>query len=50
MEETIRITEARREKQYTFNVAHGITPTTIISAIKDMGFKTSRSDAEEKAS
>ena len=33
------ITARRRALQITYNEQHGITPTTIISSIKDLGFK-----------
>ncbi|MFH1665426.1 MAG: excinuclease ABC subunit UvrB [Candidatus Omnitrophota bacterium] len=35
MEKTIDVTNARREKQEKFNEEHGITPETIISAVKE---------------
>lgn len=49
MEETIRITEDRRERQMAYNSEHGITPTTVISTIKDMGFKSTKSEATSRA-
>jgi excinuclease ABC subunit B len=39
MQETMDITSRRREVQIAYNTEHGITPTTIISSIKDLGFK-----------
>jgi excinuclease ABC subunit B len=39
MQETIDITARRRKIQIAYNEKHGITPTTIISSIKDLGFK-----------
>jgi len=39
MQETIDITSGRRAVQIAYNTEHGITPTTIISSIKDLGFK-----------
>ena len=39
MQETIDITGKRRKIQIAYNEKHGITPTTIISSIKDLGFK-----------
>lgn len=39
MQETMDITAARRQVQIDYNTKHGITPTTIISTIKDLGFK-----------
>lgn len=39
MQETMDITARRREVQIAYNTKHGITPTTIISSIKDLGFK-----------
>ena len=39
MQETMDITARRRKVQIEYNTKHGITPTTIISSIKDLGFK-----------
>ncbi len=39
MQETMDITARRRKIQIDYNEKHGITPTTIISSIKDLGFK-----------
>lgn len=39
MQETMDITARRRKVQIDYNTKHGITPTTIISSIKDLGFK-----------
>jgi excinuclease ABC subunit B len=39
MQETMDITSRRRAVQIAYNTEHGITPTTIISSIKDLGFK-----------
>jgi len=39
MQETMDITARRRKIQIAYNEEHGITPTTIISSIKDLGFK-----------
>lgn len=39
MEETMEITRKRRAVQIEYNEKHGMTPTTIISTIKDLGFK-----------
>jgi excinuclease ABC subunit B len=44
MKETMDITARRRDVQIAYNTKHGITPTTIISSIKDLGFK----DKKEK--
>jgi len=46
MKETIDITAQRRDIQIAYNTKHSITPTTIISTIKDLGFK----DKKEKLS
>lgn len=42
MEEAIEITSRRREIQNEYNIKHNITPTTIISSIKDIGVKGKR--------
>lgn len=39
MQETIDITSERRALQIRYNEAHDMTPTTIISSIKDLWFK-----------
>lgn len=39
MQETMDITARRRKIQIEYNKKHHITPTTIISSIKDLGFK-----------
>lgn len=39
MQETMDITARRRAIQIEYNRKHNITPTTIISSIKDLGFK-----------
>lgn len=39
MEETMDITARRRSLQMEYNQKHHIIPTTIISSIKDLGFK-----------
>lgn len=39
MQETMDITARRRKIQIEYNKKHNITPTTIISSIKDLGFK-----------
>jgi excinuclease ABC subunit B len=39
MQETIDITSRRRAVQIAYNTKHWMTPTTIISSIKDLGFK-----------
>jgi len=39
MQEAIDITNRRRTVQDDYNKKHGITPTTIISSIKDLGIK-----------
>jgi excinuclease ABC subunit B len=39
MQETIDITQKRRQIQIAYNKEHNIVPTTIISSIKDLGFK-----------
>lgn len=39
MQETMDITSQRRKVQIDYNEKHGITPTTIISSIKDLWFK-----------
>jgi len=39
MQETIDITSKRRKVQIAYNMKYGIAPTTIISSIKDLGFK-----------
>ena len=38
MQATIAITQERRAKQQAYNEAHDITPRTIVSSIKDLGF------------
>lgn len=47
MQETMDITAHRRELQMKYNADHGITPKTILSSIKDLGFKGKK---EEKKS
>lgn len=44
MQETIDITARRRALQIAYNKKHHITPTTIISTIKDLGFKETPPD------
>ena len=44
MQETIDITAHRRAIQIAYNTEHDITPTTIISSIKDLGFKDKKAD------
>ena len=39
MEEAMDITERRRKIQNKYNKTHGITPKTIVSSIKELGFK-----------
>lgn len=39
MQETMDITAHRRKIQIAYNEKHGLQPTTIISSIKDLGFK-----------
>jgi len=39
MQETMDITSKRRKIQIDYNEKHGMTPTTIISSIKDLWFK-----------
>lgn len=46
MEQAIAETYRRREIQHAYNVAHGITPQTIISSIKEIGLKGKREDVE----
>ena len=46
MQETMDITARRREIQITYNTEHNITPTTIISSIKDLGFKEKKSSKD----
>ncbi len=46
MQETMDITSTRRAVQIAHNKAHNITPTTIISSIKDLGFKDKSQNIE----
>lgn len=39
MQETIDITQERRKVQIAYNTLHWITPTTVISSIKDLWFR-----------
>lgn len=41
------ITAQRRAIQIAYNEKHGITPTTIISSIKDLGFKDKKEIIEK---
>ena len=47
MQETMDITRKRRQVQIDYNTKHGITPTTIISSIKDLGFKDKKEIIEK---
>lgn len=44
MEESISETYRRRALQETYNQTHGITPTTIISSIKDIGIPRKKTE------
>lgn len=44
MQEAIRITEDRRAIQEAYNTAHGITPETIVSSIKEIGLKGKKNE------
>lgn len=44
MQETMDITARRRKVQIDYNKKHGITPTTIISSIKDLGFRDKKEE------
>ena len=46
MQETMDITAKRRIVQMEYNTQHDITPTTIISSIKDLGFKDKKEVAD----
>ncbi len=46
MEETMDITAKRRQVQIDYNTKHNITPTTIISSIKDLWFKDKKEPSE----
>lgn len=48
MEEAIGETNRRREIQYVYNIEHGITPTTIISSIKELSLKGKKTDGLEE--
>jgi excinuclease ABC subunit B len=41
MQKTINETNRRREKQVTFNIEHGITPTTVVKSMKEVFAQTS---------
>ena len=45
MEAAIEETNRRREIQHAYNLKHGITPTTIISSIKEIGLKGKKKDS-----
>ncbi len=47
MQETIDITQKRRRIQIEYNTKHGITPTTVISSIKDLGFKEAKESLQK---
>jgi excinuclease ABC subunit B len=47
MQETMDITSSRRAVQIAYNEKHGITPTTIISSIKDLWFKDKKEVIEK---
>lgn len=44
MQETMDITARRRKVQIDYNKKHWITPTTIISSIKDLGFRDKKEE------
>lgn len=48
MEEAIGETNRRREIQHAYNVEHGITPTTVISSIKELSLKGKKNDGLEE--
>ena len=45
MEAAIDETNRRRAIQHAYNIEHGITPTTIISSIKEIGLKGKKKDS-----
>jgi excinuclease ABC subunit B len=44
MEDAIRETYRRREVQIAYNTLHGITPTTIISSVKDVSIPKKKAE------
>lgn len=44
MKEAIEETYRRREIQHAYNIAHGITPKTVYSSIKEIGIPSKKKD------
>ena len=49
MKRAIAVTSARREKQAAYNVEHGIVPTTIVKAVRDLMVLPEADEEEGKA-
>ena len=49
MRRAIDVTRARRERQEVFNREHGITPTTIVKAVRDLMTAPDEEETEEDA-